>query len=57
MFSLLGASIITPEMFTPIINGITEVVPVAVGAGAAVLGVTWVAKKGFSMVKSFMNKG
>lgn len=54
---MLGEAIITAEMFTPIIDGLKEVVPIAVGAGASVLGITWVARKGFSMVKSFMNKG
>lgn len=52
-----GGALFTLDMFQPIITGITGVVPVAISAGAAVLGVTWVAKKGFSMVKSFMNKG
>lgn len=47
----------TPEMFDPIVKAITAVVPVAIGAGVAVFSVTWVAKKGFSLVKSMMNKG
>lgn len=47
----------TAEMFEPVITAIGAVVPIAVGAGVGVLSVTWVAKKGFSMVKSFLNKG
>lgn len=48
---------ITAEMFAPVVDGITKVVPIAVGIGASVLGVTFVAKKGFSIIKSFLNKG
>lgn len=44
----------TAEMFEPVI---TAVVPVAIGAGVGVFSVTWVAKKGFGLVKSMMNKG
>ncbi len=47
----------TAEMFEPIVTSITAVVPVAVGAGVSVFAVTWVAKKGFGLVKSMMNKG
>ncbi|MDU3374890.1 hypothetical protein [Enterococcus casseliflavus] len=47
----------TAEMFTPIVTEITKIVPVAVGAGVGVFSVTWVAKKGFGLVKSMMNKG
>lgn len=53
----LGAGLFTTEMFTPIITAFTEVVPIAVGAGVGVMSVSWVAKKGFSMVKSMMSKG
>lgn len=47
----------TAEMFTPIVDALEGVVPIAIGAGVGVLAVTWVAKKGFSLVKGFMNKG
>ncbi|WP_195516411.1 hypothetical protein [Enterococcus dispar] len=47
----------TADMFTPIVDALKEVVPIAVGAGVGVLAVTWVAKKGFSLVKGMMNKG
>lgn len=47
----------TADMFEPIVSAITAVVPVAIGAGVAVFSVTWVAKKGFGLVKSMMNKG
>ena len=47
----------TANMFIPIVAAINDVVPVAVGAGVSVFTVTWVAKKGFSLVKSMMNKG
>lgn len=47
----------TAEMFEPIVTSITDVVPIAVGAGVSILSVTWVAKKGFTFVKSMMNKG
>lgn len=47
----------TAEQFQPIIAEITKVMPIAIGAGVGVLSVTWVAKKGFSIVKSFLNKG
>lgn len=57
MFRAVGASIITADMFKPVVDGITEVMPIAVGVGAGILAVTFVAKKGFSIVKSFMNKG
>lgn len=48
---------ITSEMFEPVITAITGVVPVAIGSGVAVFSVTWVAKKGFALVKSMMNQG
>ena len=51
------SNLFTADMFTPVITAITAVVPVAVGAGVSVFAVTWVAKKGFSLVKSMMNKG
>ena len=44
------------SMFAPIVTEITAVVPVAIGAGVSIFAVTWVAKKGFSLVKSMMNK-
>lgn len=47
----------TAAMFKPVVDAITEVVPVAIGAGVSVFSVTWVAKKGFGLVKSMMNKG
>lgn len=47
----------TAEMFEPVITAVTAVVPVAIGAGVGVFSVTWVAKKGFGLVKSMMNKG
>lgn len=47
----------TADMFTPIVTAFKEVVPIAVGAGVSVMAVSWVAKKGFSMVKTMMNKG
>jgi len=47
----------TAEMFKPIVDAIGDVVPIAIGAGVGVLSVTWVAKKGFSIVKSMINKG
>lgn len=47
----------TAEMFEPVVTAITGVAPIAIGAGVSVFAVTWVAKKGFSLVKSMMNKG
>ena len=47
----------TAELFDPVVAAITKVVPIAIGAGVGVFSVTWVAKKGFSLVKSMMNKG
>lgn len=47
----------TTAMFDPIVTAITAVVPIGVGAGVAVMAVTWVAKKGFAFIKSMMNKG
>lgn len=47
----------TAEMFEPLVTGVKEVVPIAVGAGVSIMGVTWVAQKGFSLVKSIINKG
>lgn len=44
------------DMFQPVIAEITKVVPIAIGAGVGIFSVTWVAKKGFSLVKSMMNK-
>lgn len=54
---MLGAGLFTAEMFAPIITEVTEIVPIAVGVGVGIMSVTWVAKKGFSIVKSMMNKG
>lgn len=53
----LGAGLFTTEMFTPIVTAFTEVVPIAIGAGVGVMSVSWVAKKGFTMVKGMMSKG
>lgn len=50
-------SLFTAEMFAPVVTAITGIVPVAIGAGVGIFSVTWVAKKGFSLVKSMMNKG
>jgi hypothetical protein len=47
----------TSAMFEPVITAITEIVPIAITAGVGVFSVTWVAKKGFGLVKSMMNKG
>ncbi|MGF2078805.1 hypothetical protein ACQUE6_13415 [Enterococcus casseliflavus] len=47
----------TAEMFDPVVKAITDVVPIAITAGVGVFSVTWVAKKGFGLVKSMMNKG
>jgi len=52
-----GMKMFTAEMFEPVITAVTAVVPVAIGAGVGVFSVTWVAKKGFGLVKSMMNKG
>lgn len=54
---MLGAGLFTAEMFAPVITAVTEVVPIAIGAGVGVFSVTWVAKKGFGLVRSMMNKG
>lgn len=54
---MLGAGLFTTEMFTPVITAVTEIVPIAIGAGVGVFSVTWVAKKGFGLVRSMMNKG
>ena len=53
----LLTSIITADMFAPVVDGIKAVVPIAIGIGAAILAVTFVAKKGFAIIKSFLNKG
>ena len=50
-------SLFTSAMFAPVVTAITEIVPIAIGAGGGIFSVTWVAKKGFSLVKSMMNKG
>lgn len=54
---VLGAGMFTAEMFEPVVTALTDVVPIAVGAGVSIFAVTWVAKKGFGLVKSMMNKG
>lgn len=54
---MLGAGLFTAEMFDPIVTAVTGIVPIAIGAGVGIFSVTWVAKKGFSLVKSMMNKG
>lgn len=46
----------TADMFKPVVDAITEVAPIAIGAGVSIMAVTFVAKKGFTMVKSMMNK-
>jgi len=46
----------TAEMFEPVVTAITDVVPIAIGAGVSIFAVTWVAKKGFTLVKSLMGK-
>lgn len=46
----------TADMFKPVVDAITEVGPIAIGAGVSIMAVTFVAKKGFTMVKSMMNK-
>jgi len=47
----------TAEMFAPILTEMGKVVPIAVGVGASMLAITFVAKKGFGIIKSFLNKG
>ena len=47
----------TAAMFEPVVAAITGIVPIAIGAGVGIFSVTWVAKKGFSLIKSMMNKG
>lgn len=47
----------TAEMFKPVVDAITEMVPIGIGVGVSILSVTWVGKKGFSLIKGFMNKG
>lgn len=54
---MLGAGLFTAEMFSPVVTAVTEIVPIAIGAGVGIFSITWVAKKGFSLVKSMMNKG
>lgn len=47
----------TAEMFAPIVSAVVAIVPIAVGVGVSIMAATWVAKKGFTIVKSMMNKG
>ncbi|EOL46300.1 hypothetical protein RV11_GL000577 [Enterococcus phoeniculicola] len=47
----------TADMFDPVVTAITAVVPIGIGVGASILAVTWVGKKGFTFIKSMMNKG
>lgn len=47
----------TAEMFAPVVKAVTDIVPIAIGAGVGIFSVTWVAKKGFGLIKSMMNKG
>ena len=54
---MLGAGLFTAEMFAPVVTEVVEIVPIAIGAGVGIFSITWVAKKGFSLVKSMMNKG
>ena len=50
-------SLFTAEMFAPVVTAVTDIVPIAIGAGVGIFSVTWVAKKGFGIIKSMMNKG
>ncbi|MBL1224578.1 hypothetical protein [Enterococcus sp. BWR-S5] len=52
---MLGA-IITAEMFEPVVTGITSIVPIAVGVGASIMAVSFVAEKGFALIKGFINR-
>lgn len=47
----------TAEMFAPILTEMAKVMPIAIGAGAGLLAITFVGKKGFTIIKGFLNKG
>ena len=57
VFLMDTGTLFTADMFEPIVTAVTGVAPIAIGAGVSIFAVTWVAKKGFSLVKSMMSKG